>query len=87
VEGGEHGGAVRDGSSMNLPSFRYRNDGEILRAATIHYNGNKCSFTMMVLNLASRDPPHRLIKTPSVDITAVLGGGGPRENNQWGHKL
>jgi hypothetical protein len=37
VEGGEHGGAIRDGSSMSLPSFRSRNGGETLRAAIIHY--------------------------------------------------
>jgi hypothetical protein len=37
VEGGEHGGAIRDGGSTSLPSFRSHNGGEILRAATIHY--------------------------------------------------
>jgi hypothetical protein len=37
VEGGEHGGAIRDGGSMSLPSFRSRNGGENLRAAIIHY--------------------------------------------------
>jgi hypothetical protein len=37
VEGGEHGGMIRDGGSTNLPSFRSRNGGEILRAAIIHY--------------------------------------------------
>jgi hypothetical protein len=37
VEGGEHGGAIRDGGSMSLPSFRSRNGGETLRAALIHY--------------------------------------------------
>jgi hypothetical protein len=37
VEGGEHGGAIRDGGSMSLPSFRSRNGGETLRAAIIHY--------------------------------------------------
>jgi hypothetical protein len=37
VEEGEHGGAIRDGGSMSLPSFRSRNGGEILRAAIIHY--------------------------------------------------
>jgi hypothetical protein len=37
VEGGEHGGAIRDGGSTSLPSFRSRNGGEILRAAIIHY--------------------------------------------------
>jgi hypothetical protein len=36
VEGGEHGGAIRDGGSTSLPSFRSRNGGEILRAAIIH---------------------------------------------------
>jgi hypothetical protein len=41
VEGGEQGGAIRDGSSMSLPSFRSRSGGKILRAAIIHYNGNK----------------------------------------------
>jgi hypothetical protein len=41
--------------------------------AIIHYNGNKCSVTMMVLNLASRAPPHWLIKAPGVGITAVPG--------------
>jgi hypothetical protein len=34
---GEHGGAVRDGDSTSLPSFRSRNSGETLRAAIIHY--------------------------------------------------
>jgi hypothetical protein len=37
VEGGEHGGAIRDGGSTSLPSFGSRNGGEILRAAIIHY--------------------------------------------------
>jgi hypothetical protein len=37
VEGGEHGGAIRDGGSTILPSFRSRNGGETLRAAIIHY--------------------------------------------------
>jgi hypothetical protein len=37
VEGGEHGGAIRDGGSMSLPSFRSRNGGEILCAAIMHY--------------------------------------------------
>jgi hypothetical protein len=37
VEGGEHGGAIRDGGSTSLPSFRSRNDGETLRDAIIHY--------------------------------------------------
>jgi hypothetical protein len=31
VEGGEHGGAIRDGGSTSLPSFRSRNGGETLR--------------------------------------------------------
>jgi hypothetical protein len=34
---GEHGRAIRDGSSMSLPSFGSRNGGETLRAAIIHY--------------------------------------------------
>jgi hypothetical protein len=37
VEGGEHEGAIRYGDSTSLPSFRSRDDGEILRAAIIHY--------------------------------------------------
>jgi hypothetical protein len=37
VEGGEHGGAIRDSGSTSLPSFRSRNGGEILHAAIIHY--------------------------------------------------
>jgi hypothetical protein len=37
VEGGEHGGAIRDGGSTSLPSFRSCNGGEILHAAIIHY--------------------------------------------------
>jgi hypothetical protein len=37
VEGGEHGGAIRDGDSTSLPSFRSRNGGETLCAAIIHY--------------------------------------------------
>jgi hypothetical protein len=37
VEGGEHGGVIRDGGSTSLPSFRSRNGGETLRAAIIHY--------------------------------------------------
>jgi hypothetical protein len=37
VEGGEHGGAIQDGGSMSLPSFRSRNSGETLRAAINHY--------------------------------------------------
>jgi hypothetical protein len=49
VEGSEHDGAIRDGSSMSLPSFRSRSGGEILRTAIIHYNDNKCLVTMMRL--------------------------------------
>jgi hypothetical protein len=37
VEGGEHGGAIQDGGSMSLPSFRSRNGGDTLCAAIIHY--------------------------------------------------
>jgi hypothetical protein len=37
VEGGEHGGAIQDGGSTSLPSFRSRDGGEILRAAIIQY--------------------------------------------------
>jgi hypothetical protein len=37
VEGGEHGGAIQDGDSMSLPSFRSCNGGKTLRAAIIHY--------------------------------------------------
>jgi hypothetical protein len=37
VEGGEHSGAIRDGGSTSLPSFRSCNGGETLRAAIIHY--------------------------------------------------
>jgi hypothetical protein len=37
VEGGEHGGVIRDGGSTSLPSFRSRDGGNILRAAIIHY--------------------------------------------------
>jgi hypothetical protein len=37
VDGGEHGGAIQDGGSTSLPSFRSRNGGETLRAAIIHY--------------------------------------------------
>jgi hypothetical protein len=37
VEGGEHGGAIQDGGSTSLPSFRSRIGGETLRAAIIHY--------------------------------------------------
>jgi hypothetical protein len=37
VEGGKHGGAIRDGGSTSLPSFKSRNGGETLRAAIIHY--------------------------------------------------
>jgi hypothetical protein len=37
VEGGEHGGVIRDSGSTSLPSFRSSNGGEILRAAINHY--------------------------------------------------
>jgi hypothetical protein len=37
VEGGEHGGVIRDGGSTSLPSFRSRNGSKTLRAAIIHY--------------------------------------------------
>jgi hypothetical protein len=37
VEGGEHGGMIRDGGSTSLPSFGSRNGGETLRAAIIPY--------------------------------------------------
>jgi hypothetical protein len=70
VEGGEHSGAILDGSSTSLPNFRSRSGGGILCAAIIHYNGNKCSVTMIVF-IASSAPPRRLIKMPSVGITAV----------------
>jgi hypothetical protein len=67
VEGGGHGGAIRDGGSTSLPSFRY---------------GNKCSVTIMRLAVslcdwlylslgASRAPSRRLIKAPGVGITMV----------------
>jgi hypothetical protein len=36
VEGGEHGGAIQDGGSTSLPSFRSCNIGETLRVAIIH---------------------------------------------------
>jgi hypothetical protein len=37
VEGGEHGGVIRNGGSTSLPSFRSRNGGETLHVAIIHY--------------------------------------------------
>jgi hypothetical protein len=37
AEGGEHDGAIRDGGSTSLPSFRSCNGGETLCAAIIHY--------------------------------------------------
>jgi hypothetical protein len=37
VEEGEHGGAIQDGGSTSLPSFRSRSGDETLRAAIIHY--------------------------------------------------
>jgi hypothetical protein len=37
AEGGEHEGAIQDGGSTSLPSFRSRDGGEIPRAAIIHY--------------------------------------------------
>jgi hypothetical protein len=37
VEGGEHGGAIWDGGSMSLPSFKSHNSGKTLHAAIIHY--------------------------------------------------
>jgi hypothetical protein len=37
VEGGEHGGAIWDGGSTSLPSFRSCNGGKTLCAAIIHY--------------------------------------------------
>jgi hypothetical protein len=37
VEGGEHGGAIRDCGSITLPSFRSRKGGETLHAAIKHY--------------------------------------------------
>jgi hypothetical protein len=37
VEGGEPGGAIQDGGSTSLPSYRSRNGGETLHAAIIHY--------------------------------------------------
>jgi hypothetical protein len=70
VKEGEHDGAIRDGSSTSLPSFRSRSGGRIVRAAIIYYNGNKRSVTMCVR--ASRASPHRLIKAPDLGIMAVL---------------
>jgi hypothetical protein len=35
VEGREHGGAIRDGSSTSLPNFKSRNDGGTLRADSL----------------------------------------------------
>jgi hypothetical protein len=72
--GGEHGGAIRGGSSTSFPSFRSCSGGRILCAAIIHCNGSKCSVTLMVLNLTSRAPPRRLIKAPGVGIMTVPGG-------------
>jgi hypothetical protein len=37
VEGGEHGGAIRDDGSTSLPSFRSCNSGKTLHASIIHY--------------------------------------------------
>jgi hypothetical protein len=48
VEGCEHGGVIRDGSSTSLPRFRSLSGGGILCAAINHYNGNKCSIIMIV---------------------------------------
>jgi hypothetical protein len=49
--GGGHGEAIQDGSITSLPSFRSHSGDEILRAAIIHYNGNKYSVTMMRLSV------------------------------------
>jgi hypothetical protein len=81
VEGGEHGGAIRDGGSTSLPSFRSRDGGEF----TCCYNslyGNKCSITMMRLAVSLCDRPYDsylpqgllhagLIKAPSVGYMLV----------------
>jgi hypothetical protein len=37
VEGGENGGAIQDGGSTSLPSFRSLNGGDTLRATINHY--------------------------------------------------
>jgi hypothetical protein len=58
VEGGEHGGAIRDGDSTSLPSFRSRDGGEILRAAIIHYMATSAQFTMMRLAASLCDWPY-----------------------------
>jgi hypothetical protein len=69
VKEGEHDGAIRDGSSTSLPSFRSHSGGGIVRGAIIYYNGNKRSVTMCVR--ASRASPRRLIKATGFGITAV----------------
>jgi hypothetical protein len=69
----EHGGAIQDGSSTSLPSFRSRSGGGILRAAIIHYNGNKMLGYNDCVFVASRAPPRRLIKALGVGIMAVPG--------------
>jgi hypothetical protein len=68
---GELGGVIWDESSTSLPSFRSHNGGRTLRAAIIHYNGNKCSVTMSCVSLDSRAPPSRLVKTLGLGIMAV----------------
>jgi hypothetical protein len=73
VERAEHGGAIRDGSSLSLPNFISRSGGRILCAPIIHDNSNKCLVTMIVLIIASRAPPRRLIKASGVGITVVPG--------------
>jgi hypothetical protein len=74
VEGGEHGGAIQDGGSTSLPSFRSRDGGEILRAAIMHYMATSARLQwwgwlfryaigrMTLISLASRAAPRRAYK-------------------------
>jgi hypothetical protein len=82
VEGGEHEGAIQDGGSTSLPSFRSRNGGETLRAAIIHYTATSArlqwwgllfryAIGRMTLILPQGLLHAGLIKAPGVGYTLV----------------
>jgi hypothetical protein len=70
VEWGDLGEKIRDGSSTSLPIFRFRNSGENLHAAIIHYDDNKFSVKMSSEH-ALRALPDRLIKVPDLGSMAI----------------
>jgi hypothetical protein len=72
---GERGGAIGRGvtgtGSHELPSFRTRNIGEILRAFIIHYKATSALLQWVVLLSSPRVSKIRLIKASNLGFTKV----------------